>query len=229
MTKQTERVPRTHRSYAGQAVYGSAFLRVYDQFVLGFSNRFIYQCPSFEVARLYDEHVSARHLDVGPGTGAFLQRCQFPSTDPQLTLLDLNPDVLAYSANRLRRYRPRTVQADLLAPLPLAAGSVDSIGMNYVLHCLPGTMREKAVIFPRLAALLTPGGVLFGSTALGAGVTDSTLGRVSKAVYNRTGILSNAEDSLSDLRTGLESSFAEVDVRVRGVVALFVARTAHRT
>jgi len=224
MTDQATRIPSTHPAYAGQAVYTPAFLRIYDQFVLGFSNRFIYRCPSSEIVALYNRHVSDRHLDIGPGTGYFLERARFPSTSPEITLVDLNPDVLSYSASRLRRYAPRTLQADILQPLALAPGSVDSIGMNYVLHCVPGSMREKAAMFGGLATLLTPGGTLFGSTALGRGVERGLLGRVSAAVYNRRGILSNADDSLEDLTTGLRAAFEHVDVRTRGSVAIFVAR-----
>jgi SAM-dependent methyltransferase len=224
MNPQTVPVPATSRSYAGQAVYTSEFLRIYDQFVLGFSNRFIYRCPTSDIVALYDRHVSDRHLDIGPGTGYFLDHCRFPSDSPEITLVDLNPDVLSYCARRLRRYAPRTIQADILQPLPLAMGSVDSIGLNYVLHCLPGSMREKAGMFSGLAALLAPGGVLFGSTALGQGVTYGRMGRSAVRTYNRRGILCNSEDSLADLQDELRAAFGDVQVRVRGTVAVFVAR-----
>jgi SAM-dependent methyltransferase len=139
-------------------------------------------------------------------------------------VVDLNPSVLAFTAQRLRRYAPRTLQADILQPLPLPAASFASIGLNYVLHCLPGSMREKSSIFSGLAELLTPGGVLFGSTALGRGVHYGWLGRRAMTVYNNRGILSNADDSLRDLQAGLDSAFSSAEVRVRGTVALFTAQ-----
>lgn len=224
MSQKLDDVTPSHRAYPGQAVYTTAFLRIYDPFVLGLSNRFVYRCPSAEVLRLYDRHISGRHLDIGPGSGYFLDRCPLPTDAPELTLVDLNPSVLAYASHRLRRYAPRTLQADVLQPLPLPQGYADSIALHYVLHCLPGSMQEKIQILPRLAELLTPGGVLFGSTALGRGVQYGRLGRRAMRTYNARGILSNADDGIVDLRQGLEASFTDVDVRVRGTVALFSAR-----
>lgn len=67
------------RAVAGQAVYTKRVLHVYDLFVLGFSNRFVWRCPTPALLAHYDRHVTANHLDVGVGTGYFLDRCHFPS------------------------------------------------------------------------------------------------------------------------------------------------------
>lgn len=217
-------VPTDHPAYAGQATYSAAFLRIYDPFVVRFSGRFVYRCPSGRIRRLYDRHAGARHVDLGPGSGYFLDRCRFPADAPELTLVDLNPDVLAFAAHRLRRYQPRTVQADVLEPLPLEPGSVDSIGMNYLLHCVPGTMAIKSRIFPGLAKLLAPGGVLFGSTAVNGGGSHGWLERRLIPAYNRKGILSNVDDSVADLTAGLRQAFGTVRVERCGSIALFTAR-----
>ena len=60
---------------AGQAAYTPLTLKVYDWFVLGFSNRYLWRCPTSELEALYDRNVSAHHLDIGvrhrlfPGQG----------------------------------------------------------------------------------------------------------------------------------------------------------------
>jgi hypothetical protein len=41
--------------------------------------------------------------------------------------------------------------------------------------------------------------------------------------YNAKGIFSNAQDAVEDLEAELKSRFSEVDVRMRGQVALFEA------
>ena len=75
---------------AGQAVYSRRALHLYDPIVLGLSNRLIWKCPTPRLLTHYERHVTANHLDVGVGTGYFLDRCRFPSTTPRIALLDLN-------------------------------------------------------------------------------------------------------------------------------------------
>lgn len=227
MTKNTSTfrpVPADHPSYAGQSTYNSTFLRIYDPFVVHFSGRFVYGCPSDRLQRAYDRYAGERHLDIGPGSGYFLDRCWFGWDRPELTLVDLNPDVLRYAAHRLRRYSPSTLQADILQPLPLTPGSFDSIAMNYLLHCLPGSMKQKSQIFPGLAALLAPNGVMFGSTAVGKDVSQGPLERLLVPIYNRKGILSNAHDSEEELIAGLRTAFGSVQTERCGSIVQFVAR-----
>ena len=56
-------------------------------------------------------HVGARHLDVGVGTGWFLDHCRWPVESPKITLLDLNENSLAVASKRIRRHAPATMQA----------------------------------------------------------------------------------------------------------------------
>jgi hypothetical protein len=42
---------------------------------------------------LYARHLSANHLEVGVGTGYFLEHGEFPESEPGLALLDLSPYV----------------------------------------------------------------------------------------------------------------------------------------
>jgi ubiquinone/menaquinone biosynthesis C-methylase UbiE len=152
---------------AGAAGYTPKALSMYDQWVLGFYAKRMWRCPNEEIIALYNENVSGNHLDVGVGTGLFLDRCRFPTARPKITLLDLNPNCLTYVAQRISRYAPVTLAASVLEPIPLPAASFDSIGLNYVLHCLPGPMSRKAVALKNLRVLLKDGGVLFGATLLG--------------------------------------------------------------
>ncbi|HJZ87341.1 MAG TPA: class I SAM-dependent methyltransferase [Polyangia bacterium] len=214
---------RDHPAWAGQAVYTPGVLALYDFFVLGVSNRWVWRCPTEGLLALYDAHVSACHLEVGVGTGYFLDRCRFPTAHPAITLLDLNPTPLAKAARRIARFQPRTQIANLLEPLPLAPNSFDSIGLNYVLHCLPGTIASKAVALASLRALLRPGGVLFGSTLLGRGGERSLAARGLMALYNARGIFSNREDDQAGLERALGAHFGRFEIRLLGCGALFVA------
>jgi SAM-dependent methyltransferase len=210
---------------AGQAVYTPLTLALYDVVVLRFSCRFAWRCPSAEMLDFYNRHVGARHLDVGVGTGFFLDKCTWPVAQPEVTLLDLNRHSLDAAATRTRRYRPRVVQASVLDPIELGGSQFDSIAMNFLLHCLPGPAQQKAATVARhLAPYLMPGGVLFGSTILGVGVRHNPLGRRLMRAYNKKGIFSNVEDDVTGVERGLATALADVHIAVRGTVALFSAR-----
>lgn len=75
-------IPRDDPAYDGQAVYTAGFLRFYDLLVLRFNGHLAWRCGPGRLVRMYDEHVSARHLDIGVGTGYFLDKCRFPVASP---------------------------------------------------------------------------------------------------------------------------------------------------
>lgn len=212
----------------GQAVYTAASLRIYDAMVLGFSNRFLWRCPTAELVRLYDDNVSGNHLDAGVATGYFLDRCRFPVADPRLWLLDLNELCLKTAAARVARYRPHTLRANVLAPIDAPvevwAEPFDSLGIMYLLHCLPGPMSRKAAAFAHLKPLLRDGARVFGAGIMGRGVRHNAFGRRLLAVYNARGIFGNAEDDAVGLCSALEAEFKDVEVWQRGTVVLFTAR-----
>jgi SAM-dependent methyltransferase len=208
---------------AGQAVYSPLVLKVYDWFVLGFSNRLLWRCPSAHLRALYDRNVSARHIDIGVGTGYFLDKAQWPVAVPAITLVDLNPNSLAAAAKRIARYAPRTVAANALAPLPLL-GSFDSAGLCYLLHCLPGAIEEKAVVFDRLRPVLAPGARVFGATILQGDAPRSGAAQRLMNLYNKKAIFSNARDTREALEATLRGRFADVKIEMKGAVALFEAR-----
>jgi SAM-dependent methyltransferase len=210
---------------AGQAVYSPFVLAAYDAFVLGFSNRYVWRCPSATMLARYDQLAGPRHLDVGVGTGWFLDHCRWRGLQPEIALLDLNENSLRMAAGRIRRYEPQTVHANVLEPVDLGADDFDSIGLNYLLHCLPGALETKtAAVVRNLAQRLKPGGVLFGSTILGRGVHHNALGRMLMRLYNGKGIFDNSGDDPAGLERGLAGQLGSVEVEIVGAVALFAAR-----
>lgn len=210
---------------AGQAIYTHRNLNIYDLVVHGLSNPWIWHCPTQRLVDHYNRHVTSSHLDVGVGTGYLLDKCRFPSPAPRVALMDLNRNTLDYASQRIARYRPETYLRNVLEPIPIEAERFDSIGLSYLLHCIPGTITSKAVAFDHLAPLLNPGGVIFGATLLQQGVERNTLARYLMSFYNRKGIFSNKQDSLAGLNQALEQRFNDVKVEVIGCAALFVART----
>ncbi len=199
-------------------------LGIYDWYVLGLSCRFIWQCPVGRLLQHYDAHVHTRHLDVGVGTGYFLDRATFPAPRPEITLFDLNANSLEHARRRIERYAPNVVRGDALAPNTLPQHHYGSIAVSFLLHCLPSGGGGKWRVFDHLLPNLAADGVLFGSTLLGAHPARRRQ-RWLMDVYNRRGIFSNQSDSEAELRSALERRFVAVHIEVRGAVALFSART----
>lgn len=203
-------------------MYSKRVLMLYDVIVVYLSNTYVWRCHRNRMLERYDAYVGARHLDVGPGTGWYLAHSQRAS-DASITLMDLNSNSLASARTRLADSAPHAVVADVLQPLEEDIGTFDSIGVNYVLHCLPGTWDEKGAAFGNLAAKLAPDGVLFGSTILGVGVRHNVVGRRLMAIYNAKGIFHNRGDAAEGLERALSEHFADVTVTIVGAVALFRA------
>lgn len=209
---------------AGAAVYSAKTLSIYDFFVLGFSNTFAWQCPTRKILSFYNQHISSQHLDIGIGTGYFLDKCKFPSSKPAITLLDLNSNCLTFTAHRIQRYQPKIYAANVLEPLKLDNSKFDSVALNYLFHCLPGSMATKGIVFQHLKPYLNKNAVVFGTTILGQGVPHNFVGRTLMNRYNATGIFSNREDDLETLESVLKDHFSEIRLSVTGCVAFFEGR-----
>jgi hypothetical protein len=77
----------------------------------------------------------------------------------------------------------------VLEPYQLDLGPFASIGLNYVLHCLPGDLVEKAVVSDNLKPFLAPGGGVFGASLLSEGVERSRAARTLMRISNKTGFI----------------------------------------
>jgi SAM-dependent methyltransferase len=208
----------------GQAVYSGRILAIYDTAVLRIAQPFAWRCPSKRILGLYNTHGSSDHLDIGVGTGFFLDRCRFDDADPRITVLDMNANSLAAAAKRLARYPSvRTHQGNVLEPIDLPAGSFGSVGMNCLLHCLPGTLEDKAPALANVRKLMRPGAALFGTTVLVKGVRHNLLGKILVRSWNRRGIWSNLDDDLDSLHAVLDANFERHTVEMVGRSAVFVA------
>ncbi len=212
------------RVEAGIALYSKFFLWIYDWFALGWNCRFVWQCPSFHMLEMYNKHVSANHLDIGVGIGYFMANCRFPATNPRLALMDLSPNSLRTASRRLARYNPEVYQRNVLEPFNIDGAKFDSIGMVNLLHCLPGNMKSKGVVFEHAKALMNPGAILFGSTILYQGINRSPLATLILKITNRRGFMSNMEYDVEDLKDTLCYYFSESSVQIIGCEALFWAK-----
>jgi SAM-dependent methyltransferase len=217
---------RSDPSYKGQAGYNPLLLAIYDVWVLKFMARAVWKTPIPPVVERYRRYLGSRHLDVGPGTGYFIEKAG-PPAGTAITLLDPNPHVLKHVSRRLASMAPATVEADVMKPLPVD-GPFDSAALSFVLHCLRGPMPNKATAVRNIANVLTPDGVLFGGTVLGLKESHTRPARAFLWAVNKKGDFDNLEDTVDGLRGILDASFRDVEIEVAGSAALFSA-TAPRT
>jgi hypothetical protein len=204
------------------AIYTPVMLSFYDLLVHGLSNRFAWRCPTRRLLALYEANLAADHLEAGVGTGFFLDRAGGPKLG-RLVLLDINRNCLTRAARRLARFKPSLAQANLLAPIEESLAPFDSVGLTYVLHCLPGRMGEKLKAIDHLRPLMRERAVLFGATILGSGIAPNRAARTLLDLYNDKGVFNNRADSLASLSEGLRQRFGHVEIETEGCVALFRA------
>jgi SAM-dependent methyltransferase len=214
---------RDDPAYKGQADYNRPVLRLYDPLVLGPIAKYVWRCPSDRLTEHYRRHIRSRHLDVGPGTGYFLERSGLAS-DSEVTILDPNTTVLRHVSARLARLDVTAVEADVCKPLPLE-GTFDSASLNLVIHCLPGPFERKVAAVANVAAVMAPDGVLFGSSVIGESGSHNPVARTMLRAYNRRGAFDNLQDSEEAIGEMLASSFEEVEVDAIGSIAVFTAQT----
>ena len=124
----------------------------------------VWRCPTTRLVEGYRQHVRPLHLDVGPGTGYFLERAGLPDGSP-VTLLDPNTNVLDHapggcSAWTSRPSRPtsasrcpsRTVRlrrAQRRDPLPPRTAHPQGRGVANVAAVLAPDGRPLRCIDPR--------------------------------------------------------------------------------
>ena len=167
-------------------------------------------------------NIRAKHLDIGVGTGYFLDKVDWKTENPQITLLDLNVNSLETSAHRIRRYKPVKVLANILKPLP-KIGQFESVGMNFLLHCLPGNISEKSIAFDHIKPALKAGAKVFGSTIIQGDAACSVAAKALMNFYYRKGIFSNSNDTFQELEKQLSTRFDTITFKRHGSVVLFEA------
>lgn len=207
---------------ASITTYRRSILPMYDMIVLGITNNYIWKCPSHLILDFYNKHITGNHLDVGVGTGYFLDKCTFP-TEPRITIMDISPDSLKATAKRIARYNPAKYTANLLSNNRWGIGTFTSIGINYVLHCLPATIEEKSTVIRKLKEHLDDDGVLFGTTVLGSGIERSYIATKLMSFYNEKKLFTNTEDSPESINDILSRSFQKYETHTHGCVLFFVA------
>ena len=121
--------------------------------------------------------------------------------------------------------RPRRFRRTCWIQSTSATRASTRSGQTFSSTSFPGELEWKATtVASNLRPYLASGGVVFGSTILGRGVTHNLLGRRLVRLYNQKGIFSNLKDDGRGLERGLASELTDIEIEVVGTVALFAGR-----
>ncbi|KAG2411788.1 hypothetical protein HFD88_009344 [Aspergillus terreus] len=214
--------------------YNPLLLWWYDFWVHWVSALFAWKCSSKNILLpFFLSNIGSRHCDVGVGTGYYLsavRKCQPSWPEDKLTLVDFHIRCLRKAANRVGiADRTECVLANILEPIPIQPErQFDSISLMYVLHCLPGTSKDKGRVFANLKPLLKDSGTLFGSTLLCRGVRQNWFSWLLQRIYNAVDMFQNRADFPDDFVRALEEEFEEVESVIIGTVLMFKARKPRR-
>ena len=207
----------------GQLFFSTMNHIFYDVVVYGFISPVFWKYNSGSILTSYHQAVTGNHLEIGVGTGYLLAKSTSQPNIKLLSLMDLNKHCLEKSARRLAKFKPDTFIQDITQPFSGFNKRVDSVGINFVLHCVPGDFKSKDVVFDHVCAVLNTGGTFFGSTLLSHGVKRTWSAKMLMRILNGLGIFFNQDDDLDDFSRGLRKRFANAEITTQGAVVIWRA------
>lgn len=206
-----------------QLIFSTMSHRFYDFIVYRFISPYIWQCDTESIVKRYRQNLSNNHMEVGVGTGFLIKRSKPACQQFSLTLMDFNKSCLFKSADYLHEYHPDLQLQNILEPFQQNRKHYDSIGMNYMLHCVPGNFVTKAVVFDHVYNALNHGGVFFGMTLLNKGSHRNTLSKMLMKCLNTFRIFTNQNDNLDDFVTALRQRFNNAEISIQGSAVIWKA------
>ena len=208
-------------TYDGQKTYTKKSLFFYNFRVLFFNNTFVWKCSTKKLLDQFKKYTSRNHLDIGVGTGFYLDKVRKKIIN--IDLMDLNNNCLNQVSQVLKDKTPNVYKIDILKDISSSFYSkYDSISFNYLIHCLPDN-GNKDLVFKNVAKMLKQEGVAFGATVINDYKNDLAI-KVSKK-YNNIGKFDNKNDTYLKIEGYLQSSFKDYTIEQVGSVCLFSMRS----
>ena len=192
-------------------------LFAYDYLVNDINCNFVWKCNQHKIIEHYDSNVTNNHVEIGPGTGFFLQNRQYNT----LQLIDINKDILVNANENLKENSEKiqTYCHNIFSSSSLHINPSRSIGLTYVLHCVPGKIENN--LNDLIQNIQFNNYTLFGASVVNDSKETNMFAETELLWLNRLGIFNNENDTYSGLREYLEASGLEYNLRLEGYVAIF--------
>tara|TARA_Y100000991_G_C21955959_1_gene342079 strand:+ start:513 stop:1394 length:882 start_codon:yes stop_codon:yes gene_type:complete len=119
--------------------FNQLIMKNYDFFVNHINCKYVWECDQRNIIDMYKKNIRSNHVEIGPGTGYFLKEHKFNN----LTLIDVNRDILLECKKNLEKNckNINIINKNVFEKNnKIALNNYDSLGINYVLHCVPNNL-----------------------------------------------------------------------------------------
>jgi phospholipid N-methyltransferase len=200
----------------------SKYLNIYDLLVNKINCKYVWKCDQRYIIDNYKKNIKNNHLEIGPGTGYFLKNIK-NTKNTNLFLLDINNDTLKFSAKNLQgRFNNinsfnRNIFEDTIVSKTLP--KINSVGVNYVLHCVPGNLEDK------IQSLINNIGQsninYFGASVVSNKELSTFVAKIELYFLNKFGIFNNKNDNYLNLVKYFEKNNIKYEIKIKGNVVIF--------
>lgn len=193
-------------------------LKLYDFAVNDINCNYVWRCNKKNIIDNYKKNIGKIHLEIGPGTGYFLKN-NYPNE--KLYLMDINNETLDFSKKNLEgSYNNIYKLKHNIFTDKIKIDQLDSVGINYVLHCVPGKLENK--VDKLISNLITSNQTkYFGATVVNNNYLQTPLSKFELYFLNQKKIFSNFEDDYRNLIKYFEYNNINYQYKICGNVLIF--------
>ena len=196
-------------------------IQKYDKFVNEINCEKVWKCSRKHIINNYNSNINYNHLEIGPGTGMFLKKENLNVNLNKLTLVDINNKILNHSRHNLdsEHSNINSLVYDLFSYEIPSNIEFNSVGINYVLHCVPGNLQTK--LDKLIGNLGNNKYNLFGASVICDPLHMNPIAEYELMFLNAVGIFYNNNDTYEELNEYLNNKNYNFSLKKQGYVAIF--------
>ena len=196
-------------------------IQKYDKIVNDINCEKVWKCSQKHIIKNYNSNITPQHIEIGPGTGYFLKKENLDVSLNKLTLIDVNSKILNYSKSNLKCDYSNidVITHDLFTSEIPRDIPFTSVGINYVLHCVPGNLQTK--LDKLISNLGNNTYNLFGASVVCDPLHMNPIAEYELMFLNACGIFNNNNDTYEELNEYLNNRNLKFSLEKQGYVAIF--------
>ena len=197
----------------------SSSIKFYDFLVNDLNCRYAWRCHKDNIFKNYQKNLKTDHLEIGPGSGYFLKPEFHQKKINKLFLMDINQPILEASKQNLNKYftNIQTLNFNIFDK-PMNSLKIDSVGINYVLHCVPGSLDQK---LEKLYLNLPKNTNIFGATVISDIDRQTPLSKLELKLLNYKGVFNNDLDFSNNFLDFVSKNRLPYSYKIIGNVLIF--------